>query len=42
VDKGPFLGKEAQDAGLVDGLAYRDEVYAKVKKKAEKARSFST
>jgi len=34
VDKGPFLGKEAQDAGLVDGMAYRDEVYAKVKKKA--------
>jgi protease-4 len=34
VDQGPFLGKEAQDAGLVDGLAYRDEVYAKVKKKA--------
>lgn len=36
VDKGPFLGKEAQDAGLVDGLAYRDEVYAKVKAKAGK------
>ena len=34
VDRGPFLGKEAQEAGLVDGLAYRDEVYAKVKKKA--------
>jgi len=33
VDKGPYLGKEAQDAGLVDGLAYRDEVYAKIKKK---------
>jgi protease IV len=34
VDRGPFLGKEAVDAGLVDGLAYRDEVYSKVKKKA--------
>src|SRR5262245_1086867 len=34
VDKGPFLGKEAVDAGLVDGLAYRDEVYANLKKKA--------
>ena len=33
MDKGPFLGKEAQDAGLVDGLAYRDEVMANVKKK---------
>jgi protease IV len=34
VDKGPFLGKEAVDAGLVDRLAYRDEVYAEAKKKA--------
>jgi len=34
VDGGPFLGKEAMNAGLVDGLAYRDEVYAKVRKKA--------
>jgi protease-4 len=34
IDRGPFLGKEAMDAGLVDGLAYRDEVYAAVKKKA--------
>ncbi|HKQ63093.1 MAG TPA: signal peptide peptidase SppA [Candidatus Polarisedimenticolaceae bacterium] len=25
-DRGPYLGKEALDAGLVDGLAYRDEV----------------
>jgi protease IV len=33
VDRGPFLGKEAVDAGLVDGLAYRDEVYATMKKK---------
>jgi len=40
VDKGPFLGKEAQEAGLVDGMAYRDEVYAKVKKKAGEGAKF--
>ena len=34
VDKGPFLGKEALDAKLVDGMAYRDEVYSQVKEKA--------
>ncbi len=34
VDKGPYLGKEALDAKLVDGLGYRDEVYDQVKKKA--------
>jgi protease IV len=34
VDKSPLLGKEALDAGLVDGIAYRDEVYANTKKKA--------
>jgi protease-4 len=34
LDKGPYLGKEAVDAKLVDGLAYRDEVYDQVKKKA--------
>ncbi len=33
-DKGPYLGKEAVDAKLVDGLAYRDEVYEKAKAKA--------
>ena len=27
-DNGPYYGAEALDAGLVDGLAYRDEVYA--------------
>jgi len=31
VDAGPYLGKEAVDAKLVDGVAYRDEVYSKVK-----------
>jgi protease-4 len=34
VDKGPFLGQEAVEAKLVDGLSYRDEVYARAKKKA--------
>jgi protease IV len=34
VNRGPFLGKEAMDAKLVDGLAYRDEVYEQAKKKA--------
>jgi protease IV len=31
VDRAPIFGKESMDAKLVDGLAYRDEVYAKVK-----------
>ena len=31
-DRGPFLGKEAVEANLVDGLAYRDEVYGMVRK----------
>lgn len=30
IDGGPFLGQEAVDAGLVDGLEYRDEVYAEI------------
>lgn len=30
VDRGPFLGAEAVEAGLVDGLAYRDEVFARL------------
>lgn len=30
VDRGPYLGGEAVDASLVDGLAYRDEVFARV------------
>ncbi|NUR83508.1 MAG: signal peptide peptidase SppA, partial [Nonomuraea sp.] len=31
IDRGPFIGAEALEAGLVDGLSYRDEVYAEVK-----------
>jgi protease IV len=34
VDAGPYLGKEAVDARLVDGVAYRDEVYGKVREQA--------
>ncbi len=33
-DRGPFPGKEAVEANLVDGLAYRDEVYDKVRQTA--------
>ncbi len=32
-DRGPYLGQEAVKAGLVDGLAYRDQVYDRVEKK---------
>ena len=34
VDRGPLLGSEALDAGLVDALAYRDEVYDEVRRRA--------
>ena len=33
VDAGPYLGQEAVTAKLVDGVAYRDEVYDKLKKR---------
>jgi len=33
-DDGPYLGQQAVDAKLVDGLLYRDEVYAKARQKA--------
>ncbi len=36
VNSGPYLGKEALGAKLVDGLAYRDEVYSQVKQRAGK------
>lgn len=36
VNRGPFLGKEALDAGLVDGLKYRDEVLQEARKQAGK------
>jgi protease-4 len=31
IDNGPFLGNEALHGGLVDGLLFEDEVFAKVK-----------
>ena len=37
-DAGPYLGAQAVDAKLVDGLLYRDEVYAKVRSKADDAK----
>ncbi len=40
IDRGPFLGQEAVDAKFVDGLAYRDELYAKVKEQAGKGAKF--
>jgi protease-4 len=33
-DEGPYLGPEALEAGLVDRLAYRDEVYERVRERA--------
>jgi protease-4 len=34
IDRGPFYGQEAVDAGLVEGLAYRDEVLDHAKETA--------
>lgn len=34
IDEGPYLGQEAVDAELVDGLLYRDQVYDLVKERA--------
>ncbi|PZG14949.1 signal peptide peptidase SppA, partial [Nonomuraea aridisoli] len=34
IDRGPFTADEAREAGLVDELAYRDEVYDEVKRAA--------
>ncbi|MFC6081522.1 signal peptide peptidase SppA [Sphaerisporangium aureirubrum] len=31
IDQGPFIGTEAIEAGLVDRLAYRDEVYEEIR-----------
>lgn len=36
IDSAPLLGKQAVEAKLIDGLMYRDEVYAKVKEEAGK------
>jgi protease-4 len=34
IDQGPFLGEQALQAGLVDVLGYRDEVYSRVRRQA--------
>ena len=34
LDRGPFLAQQALAEGLVDGLAYRDEVYDQLRKEA--------
>jgi protease-4 len=34
MDRGPFLAPEALEAGLVDGMAYRDEVYDRMREQA--------
>jgi protease IV len=34
IDRGPFLATQAHQAGLVDSLGYRDEVYASVREQA--------
>src|SRR5215831_7497690 len=34
LDQGPFLAQQALAEGLIDGLAYRDEVYERVRKEA--------
>jgi protease-4 len=34
IDRGPLLGQEAVDAKLIDGLAYGDDIFAKVKSRA--------
>ena len=34
IDAGPYFGQEAVDAKLVDAVAYRDDVYSKVKGQA--------
>lgn len=39
-DRGPLSAAEAAEANLVDGLAYRDEVYAQVRERAGASASF--
>jgi protease-4 len=35
IDRGPFLGEEAIEAGLVDALAYRDEALEEIREAAD-------
>src|SRR5579884_506688 len=38
IDEGPFVGKGALEAGLVDGLIYEDEMWGKVESSSKLAR----
>jgi protease-4 len=40
IDRGPYLGQEAVDAGLVDDLLYRDQVYEMVREGAGERADF--
>ncbi len=40
INRGPLLGREALEAKLVDGLAYRQEVYDKAKERAGRGAKF--
>jgi protease IV len=41
IDEGPFTALRALDAGLIDGLAYEDEIDASLEESAPKLRRFS-
>ena len=41
-DRGPFFSRDALEAGLVDGLAYRDEVYERVKEQVDAGAKYLT
>jgi protease-4 len=40
IDRGPFLGQEAVDAGLADELLYRDQVYEMARSRAGEGAGF--
>ncbi len=42
IDRGPFIGQEAVDAKLVDGLEYRDQVFDRIKDKGGAKAEFMT
>jgi protease IV len=35
IDQAPLVASEALDAGLIDGLAYRDEIYAELRRRVD-------
>jgi protease-4 len=39
-DSGPYYGQEAVDSGLVDDLAYRDEVYDRIEERVDRGISY--